>query len=112
MKRFIALGLSVLTLTFSVATSVKAAGQGDHPFIVAMNSNASKGITPFELTSRAYQGAYTAQGIAGFGSLSNGRIAAQDLVRAAIDAQELSPEVITNSNYLNAVELQLNTGKQ
>ena len=98
MKRFIVLGLSVLTLSLAAATSVKA-GQGDHPYVMAMNFNTADtvtdrvdntpqvgrgnqsivmamnsnaintGITPFELVFRAYQGGYTAQGIHSFGSL-------------------------------------------
>ncbi len=144
MKRFILLSLSVLTLSLSAATSAKAVGQGDHPFIMAMNSNATdtaisssdptskavgRGgrtfatvmnanaaeITPFELASRAYQGAYKAQGISSFGSLrtdfSSGRIAAKDLVQAAIEAKDLSPETQIDRAYLNAVELQLFGGR-
>ena len=144
MKRLILLSLSVLTLSLSAATSAKAVGRGDRPFSMAMNSNApdtairpvdntpkavgrggrtfatvmnanAAGITPFELASRAYQGAYKAQGISSFGSLrtdfSSGRITAKDLVRAAVEAKDLSPETQTDRAYLNAVELQLFGGR-
>ena len=141
MKRLILLSLSVLTLSLSAATSAKALGRGDRPFSMAMNSNAADtairpvdntpkavgrggrtfatvmnanaaaGITPFELASRAYQGAYKSQGISSFGSLhtdfSSGRITAKDLVRAAIEAKDLSPETQTDRAYLNAIEFQL-----
>ena len=114
MKRLILLSLSVLTLSLSAATSAKAVGRGGRTFATVMNVNAA-GITPFELASRAYQGAYKAQGISSFGSLrtdfSSGLITAKDLVRAAVEAKDLSPETQTDRAYLNAVELQLFGGR-
>ena len=93
-----------------VDNTPKAVGRGGRTFATIMNTNAV-GITPFELASRAYQGAYKAQGISSFGSLytdfSSGRIAAKDLVRAAIEAKDLSPETQTDRAYLNAIEFQL-----
>jgi hypothetical protein len=51
------------------------------------------------------------QGIPGFGSFKTGiysqTITAQDLVKAAIDANQLAPDTQTDRDYLNAVEQQL-----
>jgi hypothetical protein len=68
-------------------------------------------ITPFSLVSLAYQGEYRMQGIPGFGSFqsatSRKTITAKDLVKAAIEANQLTPDAQTDRGYLNAVEQQL-----
>jgi hypothetical protein len=68
-------------------------------------------LTPFSLVSLAYQGEYRTQGIPGFGSFqsatSSKTITAKDLIKAAIDANQLSPDTQTDRGYLNAVEQQL-----
>ena len=115
MKRFALVGLSILCLSLAATTSVKAETRTE---TIAMstativNNPAIKiKITPFALVSLAYQGEYRTQGIPGFGSFqsgtSNQTITAKDLIKAAIDAKQLSPEAQTDLGYLNAVELQL-----
>jgi hypothetical protein len=68
-------------------------------------------LTPFNLVSLAYQGEYRMQGIPGFGSFHSAiyskTITAKDLVKAAIDANQLPPNTQTDSSYVNAVKLQL-----
>jgi hypothetical protein len=75
------------------------------------NNATSTKLTPFGLVSLAYQGEYRMQGIPGFGSFKTGiysqTITAQDLVKAAIDANQLAPDTQTDRDYLNAVEQQL-----
>jgi hypothetical protein len=75
------------------------------------NDTANTKLTPFGLVSLAYQGEYRTQGIPGFGSfqsaISSKKITAQDLVKAAIDANQLTPDTQTDRGYLNAVEQQL-----
>jgi hypothetical protein len=75
------------------------------------NDAANPKITPFSLVYLAYQGEYRMQGIPGFGSfkagISSKTITAKDLVKAAIDAKQLSPDTQTDRDYLNAVDLQL-----
>jgi hypothetical protein len=75
------------------------------------NNTANPKLTPFSLVSLAYQGEYRTQGIPGFGSFhsatSGKTITAKDLVKAAIDAKQLSSDTQTDRSYLNAVELQL-----
>jgi hypothetical protein len=108
MKRLILLTLSVLTLSLAATPHAQAENRLEHLERATMSSNiANKEISPFELVSRAYQGEYTNQGIPGFGSFSSaaasGRIKAQDLIRAAIDAKQLSIEVANDLSYQNAV---------
>jgi hypothetical protein len=75
------------------------------------NDAANPKLTPFNLVSLAYQGEYRMQGIPGFGSFqsatSSKTITAKDLVKAAIDANQLTPEAQTDRGYLNTVEQQL-----
>ncbi len=77
------------------------------------NDPANTKLTPFGLVALAYQGEYRAQGVPGFGSFKAGvsskTITAQDLVKAAIDAHQLAPDAQTDSDYLNAIELQLSS---
>jgi hypothetical protein len=76
-----------------------------------LNDPASTKLTPFELVSSAYQGAYQMQGIPGFGSFltsSSGQIiTAKDIIKAAIEAKQLAPEAQTDRGYISAVDLQL-----
>jgi hypothetical protein len=75
------------------------------------NDAANPKLTPFSLVSLAYQGEYRTQGIPGFGSFQSATsskiITAKDLVKAAIDAHQLTPDTQTDRSYLNAVEQQL-----
>lgn len=76
-----------------------------------IGNNVNTKLTPFGLVSLAYQGEYQMQGIPGFGSFysasSSKTITAKDLVKAAIDANQLSQDTQTDRGYLNAVEQQL-----
>jgi hypothetical protein len=76
-----------------------------------IGNNTNTKLTPFSLVSLAYQGEYRMQGIPGFGSFqsatSSKTITAKDLVKAAIDAHQLTPDAQTDRSYLNAVEQQL-----
>jgi hypothetical protein len=141
MKRFAIASLSILCLSLVATTSVKAETRTGHLSMVAtttlgnpdfvtisgqagtrtghlsmVTTNAignteSTGITPFELVSRAYQGAYKMQGIPGFGSFltesSNHTINAKDIIKAAIDLNQLAPETQADANYISAVDVQL-----
>jgi hypothetical protein len=77
----------------------------------ALGNTKSTGITPFELVARAYQGAYTMQGVPGFGSFltesSNHTINAKDIIKAAIELNQLAPETQADANYISAVDVQL-----
>ena len=75
------------------------------------NNTTNTQLTPFNLVSLAYQGEFRTQGIPGFSSFQSGtsskKITAKDLVKAAIDANQLTPDTQTDRGYLNAVEQQL-----
>jgi hypothetical protein len=98
----------------SVTTSGQAGTRTGHLSMVTTNAignTESTGITPFELVARAYQGAYTMQGVPGFGSFltesSNHTINAKDIIKAAIELNQLAPETQADANYISAVDVQL-----
>jgi hypothetical protein len=115
MKRIALVGLSILALSLAATTSVKADTRTERIAMSAETAAVTKigntQLTPFNLVSLAYQGEFRTQGIPGFSSFqsatSNKTITAKDLVKAAIDTNQLSPDTQINRGYLNAVEQQL-----
>jgi hypothetical protein len=115
MKRIALVGLSILCLSLAATTSVKAGTRTDRIAMSAETATVTTidntQLTPFGLVSLAYQGEYRMQGIPGFGSFqsatSSKTITAKDLVKAAIDAHQLTSDTQTDRGYLNAVEQQL-----
>ncbi len=113
MKRIALVSLSILCLSLAATTSAIAGTRTEHTSMTAAinNNTANTQLTPFELVSLAYQGEYRMQGIPGFGSFqsatSSKEITAKDLIKAAIDANQLTPDIQTDRSYLNAVEQQL-----
>jgi hypothetical protein len=115
MKRLFLTSLSIVAISLAVSTSAQARG---HKAAIAQpmtkisnNLPTSKYITPFNLVENAYQGAYRDHSIPGYASLLDGartgRIAAKDLVKAAIESENLLPEMIDDRDYLRSVEVQL-----
>ena len=108
-------GLSIIAIGLSVSTSAQASDRTEaiaQPIIkISNNISTKRYTTPFNLVWNAYQGAYRDHSIPGFGSLIDGartrRITAKDLVKAAIESEDLLPEMITDRNYLSNVESQL-----
>jgi hypothetical protein len=97
-----------------VTTSGQAGTRTGHLSMVpttAIGNTQSSGITPFELVARAYQGAYTMQGVPGFGSFltesSNHTITAKDIIKAAIELKQLAPDTQADATYISAVDVQL-----
>ena len=115
MKRLFLTSLSIIAISLAVSTSAQARGYKQsivQPTTkISNNIPTRKYLTPFNLVWNAYQGAYRDHSIPGFGSLLDGartgRIAAKDLVKAAIESENLLPETIDDSNYLRSVEVQL-----
>ncbi len=118
MKRFTIASLSILCLSLATTTAVKAENRVQHfmqldTMIISNTTNTE--VTPFELVNRAYQGAYRMQGIPGFSALltdySSRKITAKDLVKAAIEANQLPSETQNDRDFLWAVDIQL-SGRQ
>jgi hypothetical protein len=115
MKRIALVGLSILALSLAATTSVKAETRTEtiamSTAAIGNNPAVKTKITPFALVSLAYQGEYRTQGIPGFSSFNSAiyskTITAKDLVKVAIDTNQLPPDTQTDLAYLNAVDLQL-----
>ncbi len=115
MKRLFLTSLSIIAISLAVNTSAQARGRTEvliQPMTkISSNIPTRKYVTPFNLIGNAYQGRYRAHSIPGFGSLIDGarigRITATDLVRAAIESEDLLPEMINDRDYLRRVEVQL-----
>jgi len=96
----IASSLLVLALSATTLTSVAKAE-------TVKESQA----TPFQVTSLAYQGRLTDNGIPGYGSLAagvrSGAIAAEDVIAAAIEAGRVDETALDDRGFVTAVDQQL-----
>jgi hypothetical protein len=76
------------------------------------NSTSANSLQPFNLVSFAYQGGLKQHGIPSGETLvfetQNRNIIAKDLVKAAVNADKLPSQVLSDQNYLSAVNLELN----
>ncbi len=108
MKGFIITGLSSLVLG-SFFTPVNATE------IVAVNSTVEQNqisyLSPFNLVSHGRGGTFSEQGIPGHVRFSlaikSGKVNAESLVKAAVEAGRLSSETLNNSTYLSNVQFEL-----
>jgi hypothetical protein len=68
-------------------------------------------LQPFNIAFLAYQGAFREQGIPSAGTLLSefqiGNLTAKDIVQAAIKANKLPTQVLSDRGYVNAVESQV-----
>ncbi|MEH2455526.1 hypothetical protein [Nostoc sp.] len=75
------------------------------------NSTTTSYLQPFNLVSLAYQSGLKQQGIPSGGTLiserQNRKIVGEDLVRAAVNANKLPPQILNDQNYLSAVRAEL-----
>ncbi|XWK86261.1 MAG: hypothetical protein U7127_18815 [Phormidium sp.] len=109
---------SVFCLLMLVAIAPKALGEtiNTDPTKAVSSPSIIQRITPFQLTSLAYQGNFTSNGIPSYGALisayQSGRISAKDIVQIAVNTNRLPQNVLSDRAYLNAVEAQLRSLSQ
>jgi len=98
----------VLSPSSATAPAVKAEPIAENPSKVLCTSTSTVRLTPDQLVSLAYSGHFQKQGISSYGALISaidGReITAKDLVESAVKANQLSPQILTNQGYLEAVK--------
>ena len=103
MKRTLFIGLSTLALAFTTAPAI--ASEIAAAEVQSRNNIAQ--ITPFNLVTRSYQGAFINKGIPSngrfVGAVNRGSITARDLVATAIASGRLTPETIDDTTYLRSV---------
>ncbi|MUG97676.1 hypothetical protein F7734_37355 [Scytonema sp. UIC 10036] len=111
MKSIILGSLSLLLLSTTVAPIVKAENRAANTNVLSGTSPSATQIEPFNLVHLAYQGYLKDQGIPGYGALIMAyqvkQVSAEDIVRSAVKSNMLSPQVINDRAYNNAVNLQL-----
>ena len=115
MKRLFLTSLSIVAISLAISTSAQARGRTETIATpttqLSSNIPTPKYVTPFDLVGSAYQGQYRAHSIPGFGSLIDGSriggITATDLVKAAIESEDLLPKMINDRDYISRIEVQL-----
>ena len=78
----------------------------------AVNSTSdSYQTSPFNLAELAYRGYFKEQGIPAYYNLVSdyraGRVTVQDIIQSGIRANKVSPDVLNNAGYVNALDAQL-----
>ena len=104
MKRALLTTISALTLTLTTAPAFASEIAAAN---IKSNRNHIIQITPFNLVTRSYQGAFVNSGIPSngvfVGAVNRGQITARDLVETAIASGRLAPETINDRAYLRSV---------
>lgn len=74
-------------------------------------SNSAVMTTPFNLAYKAYQGAFADQGIPSYDAFltgyRTGEFSAKDVVKSAVDANRLSSQLLSDQEYIDAVDAQI-----
>jgi hypothetical protein len=74
-------------------------------------SNSTRMTTPFNLAYKAYHGAFSEQGIPGYDAFltgyRTGEFSGKDVVKSAVDANQLSSQLLSDQEYIDAVDAQL-----
>jgi len=100
-----ALLISTTTVVLDAKSEVKTLSMATIP------NRVEERISPYNLTSLAYQGYYSGEGIASAGALiqdiNSGKINEVKLIQAAIDAHQLAPETLNDDSYVQSVRTQL-----
>lgn len=114
MRRLVFSSLSFLLLASASMPAVRAEPPSENPYnSPVLNTPSSQQKTePFNLVGLAYQGYFEDQGIPSDQTLiiayRAGDISAEDVVKGAIQANRLSPDVLKDAEYIGAVDNQLN----
>ena len=109
MKRLMLSTLSILLISAVTAPSVRAETTALNP--TTSSHTTTEQLTPFNLVTLARRGYFQQQGIPSYLAFTTayhfGQIRALDIVQAAVEANRLDADILTNQEYLTAVEAQL-----
>jgi hypothetical protein len=110
MSRIITNLLTILLISpLILPTTIEAQPTNASP-INASNQNRDR-ISPFDLTYLAYQGNLKDRGIPSYGALIDaiafGRVTAQKVMQAAVRANLLPEQTLSDSSYRSALQTQL-----
>ncbi|AFY78023.1 hypothetical protein Ple7327_2753 [Pleurocapsa sp. PCC 7327] len=111
MRRVLVVTLSVLMLSAFSATIAQAEGNTANPATTNPEQPTTSSLSPNDLFSLAYRGAFRVQGIPGYPALAcayvTRQVTARDLIRVAIDVKKLPPATLSDTRYLNVVDTKL-----
>jgi hypothetical protein len=103
--------LSSLLVLLIAATGPTLRAQTTALNPTTLNSASTAQLTPFNLVNLARRGYFQQQGIPSYLAFTSaynlGRIHAVDIIQAAVKANRLSTDFLTDQKYLTAVEAQL-----
>lgn len=75
------------------------------------SANATSQTTPFNLANLARTGYFQEQGIPSHSALrkaiASGQVNAENLIKAAVEENRISPETLNDEDYINSVEMKL-----
>ncbi|MBH8578166.1 hypothetical protein I8752_35520 [Nostocaceae cyanobacterium CENA369] len=99
----------VFAATLPAAAQSQTAPTSFNPYVAKQPS--TNQLNPFNLATLAYQGYFKDQGILSNGALldaiASGTIAAQDIIQAAVKANRLSEQTLSDRGYRHHLEEQL-----
>ncbi|NJL56584.1 hypothetical protein HC928_16520 [bacterium] len=111
MKRLFLIAASLL-----VATAVAPVASAEPVAVNLENAQVEGYITPANLVTLAERGAFDEQGISGYGIFlsanQSGRLTPEEIVQAAIAAEQLPASALEDEGYLHDVSLQLQVRRQ
>ncbi|MBW4542449.1 MAG: hypothetical protein KME43_25435 [Myxacorys chilensis ATA2-1-KO14] len=83
--------------------------------LTAGSNSAIPSMTPYDVVFLAYQGYFRNQGLRGYGAFADGcnqgKLTAQDVVEAAIKANQLPKTIVNNRGFMNAVDANMKAFK-
>jgi hypothetical protein len=95
----------------SIPTLRQQEGMPNNSTQTGNTSNSARRTTPFDLAYKAYHGDFSEQGIPGYDAFLTdyraGEFSAKDVVRSAVKANQLDPQLLSDQEYIDAVEAQL-----
>lgn len=114
MKRLIFGTVSILLMSAAIAPATKAQMEPENnaqPYSITVPETSQ--ISAFNLVSQAFRGQFSDQGIPSYDTFLSayrtGQIDAQDVVRAAVASEWLSPQAVNDPAYQSAVAAQLSS---
>lgn len=95
----------------SIPTLRQQEGMPNNSTQMGNTSNSARMTTPFNLAHKAYQGEFSVQGIPSYDAFltgfRTGEFSAKDVVKSAVDANQLSSQLLSDQEYIDAVDAQI-----
>lgn len=111
MKKIVFLSCSILVLFTVVTTRINTQELEDAPNIQLVQEDRENFLSPPALVRAAYKGMFKDWNIPSYAQLQSsydlGKITANDVINAAIEAGKLSPQAAEDNRYIKDVDTEL-----